>query len=144
MKGQDVLFSRKSDEWETPPELFAELNKEFRFDLDPCATASNAKCARYFTLEDDGLAQNWGGVASSVTRRIVILNHGLRKQQKKPSAAPLWSCSYLPGLIQDGFTTIYTIKQKSALSGGGYGLAGQKRRRPSRRWSLYSGGVNNV
>lgn len=61
MKGQEVLFSRKSDEWETPPELFAELNKEFSFDLDPCATAGNAKCARYFTLEDDGLAQNWGG-----------------------------------------------------------------------------------
>lgn len=61
MKGQNVLFSRKSDEWETPPELFEALDAEFHFDLDPCATPENAKCARFFTMEEDGLAQNWGG-----------------------------------------------------------------------------------
>jgi phage N-6-adenine-methyltransferase len=26
-----------------------------------CATAENAKCSRYFTIEDDGLAQEWRG-----------------------------------------------------------------------------------
>jgi site-specific DNA-methyltransferase (adenine-specific) len=38
-----------------------ELNKEFRFNLDPCSTHENAKCDKHFTKEDDGLAQNWGG-----------------------------------------------------------------------------------
>jgi phage N-6-adenine-methyltransferase len=33
---------------------------EFHFTLDPCATAENAKCARYFTKGQDGLLQDWG------------------------------------------------------------------------------------
>jgi phage N-6-adenine-methyltransferase len=31
------------------------------FDLDVCATPENAKCARYYTREQDGLAQSWTG-----------------------------------------------------------------------------------
>lgn len=61
MKGEKVLFSRKSDEWATPPELFEELDREFDFNLDPCATPDNAKCEKYFTMEENGLVQNWGG-----------------------------------------------------------------------------------
>lgn len=56
-----ILFSSASDMWETPQNLFDELNSEFNFDLDPCATPENAKCERYFTLADNGLIQNWGG-----------------------------------------------------------------------------------
>lgn len=51
--------------WATPPELFAELNAEFRFTLDPCATEKTAKCDRYFTEATDGLKQDWGGVVLS-------------------------------------------------------------------------------
>jgi site-specific DNA-methyltransferase (adenine-specific) len=49
------------DEWRTPPELFAGLDLEFKFTLDPCATKANALCATYFTRSDDGMAQPWGG-----------------------------------------------------------------------------------
>ncbi len=31
------------------------LNDEFRFDLDPCATAENAKCEKHIDKADDGL-----------------------------------------------------------------------------------------
>jgi len=48
-------------EWATPAGLFEELNNEFHFTLDPCATAQNAKCVKFFTEEDDGLAQSWDG-----------------------------------------------------------------------------------
>lgn len=58
----ETLFSSKSDDWETPQELFDSLNARYNFDLDVCATADNAKCARYFTKEQDGLAQEWSGV----------------------------------------------------------------------------------
>lgn len=61
-KGQKhVLFSSNSDIWETPQEVFNELDKEFNFTLDPCASHSNAKCNKYYTIEDNGLQQDWGG-----------------------------------------------------------------------------------
>jgi site-specific DNA-methyltransferase (adenine-specific) len=54
-------YNGNGREWGTPPELFAELDAEFHFTLDPCATPANAKCARYFTEADDGLTQSWAG-----------------------------------------------------------------------------------
>ena len=57
----EALFSSNTEEWATPQAFFDVLDAEFGFTLDVCATASNAKCARYFTKEDNGLRQNWGG-----------------------------------------------------------------------------------
>lgn len=57
----EALFSSKSDLWATPQAFYDELNKEFRFTLDPCATPENAKCNLFYTIEEDGLKQDWGG-----------------------------------------------------------------------------------
>ena len=57
----EALYSSKTDMWETPQELFDELDKEFHFDLDVCATPENAKCKRYYTPKQDGLSQPWDG-----------------------------------------------------------------------------------
>lgn len=57
----DVMFSKKSDEWATPQNLFDELNKEFAFTLDPCATKENAKCEKFYTIQEDGLSKSWKG-----------------------------------------------------------------------------------
>lgn len=57
----DVHYSSDSPEWSTPQDLFDELDSEFHFALDVCATTGNAKCERYFTVEQDGLAQEWTG-----------------------------------------------------------------------------------
>jgi phage N-6-adenine-methyltransferase len=62
-KARPVYFRSRSDEWATPWDLFARLDAEFHFTLDVCATAGNAKCQRYFTKADDGLAQTWSGYA---------------------------------------------------------------------------------
>lgn len=56
-----VMFSSQRSNWETPQDLFDKLNAEFNFTLDPCASADNAKCQKYFTQEQDGLKQNWQG-----------------------------------------------------------------------------------
>lgn len=56
--GGAALTSNK-DDWETPQALFDELDKDFHFTLDPCATKENAKCKKYFTKEQDGLLQDW-------------------------------------------------------------------------------------
>lgn len=55
-------FNRSKVEYETPPEIFEPLNKEFGFTLDVCADESNHKCPKYFTKEQNGLANDWSGV----------------------------------------------------------------------------------
>lgn len=54
-----VLFSSATDEWSTPQALFERLHGEFHFTLDVCADATNAKVARYYDLEANGLTQPW-------------------------------------------------------------------------------------
>lgn len=58
----DLMFSSKTDMWSTPQATFDSLDLEFHFDLDVCALAENAKCARFFTPDVDGLKQIWNGV----------------------------------------------------------------------------------
>lgn len=57
----DIMFSSKTDMWETPQDFFNKLNEEFHFNLDVCALPENAKCTAYFTPEMDGLIQPWYG-----------------------------------------------------------------------------------
>lgn len=47
------------DERATSPEVFLPLDKRFFFTIDVAATAQNRKCGRYFSIEDNGLAQSW-------------------------------------------------------------------------------------
>ena len=56
----NVHFSSTTDLHATPQDFFDKLNVEFGFGLDVCATPENAKCPRYYTKADDGLAQDWG------------------------------------------------------------------------------------
>ena len=51
MKKFKGLTTSISGEWSTPQWLFDELNEEFNFVIDVCASHSNAKCKRYFTKE---------------------------------------------------------------------------------------------
>lgn len=56
-----VHYMSNSNEWETPQELFDNLDDEFHFTLDPCATKENHKCKKYYTKKDDGLSKSWAG-----------------------------------------------------------------------------------
>lgn len=47
--------------WATPPEVFDPLEQEFRFTLDRCATVETAKCAKFYTEAENGLAKDWTG-----------------------------------------------------------------------------------
>lgn len=44
-----LFGSKKTDNWQTPPELYKQLNQEFNFDFDPCPLNSSF----------DGLKINW-------------------------------------------------------------------------------------
>jgi hypothetical protein len=58
----NVHFASTTDLWSTPQHLFDKLDREFGFTLDVCATPENAKCAKFYTVAEDGLAQPWEGV----------------------------------------------------------------------------------
>ena len=47
------------DCWDTPRDLFAEINTDGRFTIDVCAEPWSAKMSRFWTREDDGLAKDW-------------------------------------------------------------------------------------
>lgn len=59
MMDTDLMFSSRDNSWSTPQWLFDKLNGEFSFTLDPCADANTFKCAKYYTENDNGLAQSW-------------------------------------------------------------------------------------
>ena len=54
MKVNQGLFSSRNDEYETPPDVFRALDREFGFETDVCATPYNAKCPVFYTPEQDG------------------------------------------------------------------------------------------
>ena len=83
-----VHFSSKTYEWETPNELFRELDREFHFTLDVCATRDNAKCELFFSKEIDGLKQQWG------KRNFMNPPYGreIGKWVKKASKNPVTVC----------------------------------------------------
>lgn len=58
------LFSSLTCEWATPQALFDQLNEEFHFEWDVCATPDNAKCEQFFNGEDlwSSLVNEWRGV----------------------------------------------------------------------------------
>jgi len=56
-----AMTSRDTFEWPTPQAFFDELDAEFGFTIDVAATAENAKCPRFYTIDDDGLSQDWDG-----------------------------------------------------------------------------------
>lgn len=57
----NVMFSHKSDSWTTPQWLFDKLNQQYNFTLDPASDDQNHKCIKYYTIDNDGLKQDWKG-----------------------------------------------------------------------------------
>ena len=56
-----VAFSSKAHDWGTPQWLYDELNKEFNFTLDACASENNKKHSNFFSPKQDSLKQIWTG-----------------------------------------------------------------------------------
>ena len=56
-------FSCNRQDWATPWDFFQAQEALYGpFDLDVCALPHNAKCAKFFTPEDDALSKPWHGV----------------------------------------------------------------------------------
>ena len=115
-----ACLSSKSVEWATPREFFNKLDEEFHFNLDPCSTHENAKCEKHYTIEENGLSQDWGG---GTEYSAILLTEG--KYPSGSESATMragsrilsLSCSSLQGRIHHISTIISTGKRrKSDLS----------------------------
>lgn len=49
----------RTDEWETPPELFHKLNAVYSFKIDLAASNLNRKCETFYSKEDSSLEKDW-------------------------------------------------------------------------------------
>lgn len=65
----ELMFSKASDEWSTPQDLFDALDKEFGFDLDAAATRENCKVQPWLDPMINALIAHWHDCG-----RIVWLN----------------------------------------------------------------------
>lgn len=105
---KELMFSSNTPEWETPQDLFDRLDALYHFDLDAAATPENAKCARFFTKEDNGLMQMWGGIAcGAILHTAARSAHGSTRHTRRRGHRERWlSCFYRRGQTRLGFTTI--------------------------------------
>ena len=92
----DLMFSSEIQTWSTPQWLFDKMDEEFHFTLDACADKSNHKCKKYFTEEDNGLAQSWKG-------EVVWVNPPYGKYQM------LWIEKAYQEFIENEVTTVLLL-----------------------------------
>ena len=78
-----AMLSSKAMNWCTPADFFEKLDKEFHFNLDPAATHKSAKCANYFTPEENGLEQSWGGAECFAILHTQRSLTGLRRHTER-------------------------------------------------------------
>lgn len=52
-------MTSEKDDWETPQALFDRLDAVYHFTLDPASSHKNAKCAKHFTEQENGLLCSW-------------------------------------------------------------------------------------
>lgn len=85
-------LSAEKDEWATPDGLFAALDAEFGFTLDVCASPANAKCGRYFTAADDGLARSWAGETAWMNPPYSEVDEWMAKARAEAAAGAVVAC----------------------------------------------------
>lgn len=56
-----AAYSSDRMDWETPQELFDQLDAEFHFTLDAASSDANHKCKKYYTRENSAFDHSWGG-----------------------------------------------------------------------------------
>ena len=99
---QKTMFSSKTGNWATPQEVFDKLNWRFGpFDLDPCASTHNTKCANFFTEAENGLEKDWQEITCFVNPPY---GRGIDKWFKKHimklrNQTQRLLCLFLPGQI---------------------------------------------
>lgn len=129
-----VLFSSRETAWETPQELFDQLDREFEFELDVCALPENAKCGRFYTPEDDGLSQPWPGVVWCNPPYGREVGRWVEKAFAESAGGVRLSFSCRHGRIPGGSTDGFTNGRRCGSCVVGLNSAGVKTAHRFRAW----------
>lgn len=62
MANFNTKFNSEKQDWVTPQSFFNKLNESFNFTVDLAADKTNAKCEKFYSVEDDALTKDWIGV----------------------------------------------------------------------------------
>lgn len=138
----DVLFSSKRHDWETPQPFFDKLDREFHFTLDPCCTPDTAKCKKYYTPKENGLLQDWDGETVFCNplygRDLKTWIEKCYFESRKPNTTVVMLIPARTDTIAfHNYIYIYIILQKSDLSKDALNLKLTAKReipRRSRQW----------
>ncbi|MUV13564.1 DNA N-6-adenine-methyltransferase [Noviluteimonas gilva] len=124
-----VWASSATDLWATPQDFFDTLNAEFGFELDVCATDENAKCARYFTATNDGLAQEWRGVCWMNPPYGRVIGDWMRKAYESAQAGATVVC-LVPSRTDTRWWHDYAMKGEIRYVRGRLKFGGSKNSAP--------------
>ena len=97
----EVMFSSKTDLWETPQELFDKYDAIYHFETDVCALPENSKCKRVLLQKWTDLSRNGLACAGVILHTVGRLVSGLKRQL---NPLQLSSCFFLHEQTQNGFT----------------------------------------
>lgn len=122
MTGTGVFFTSRSDNWNTPQDLFDFYDRIYHFTLDAASSDENAKTAKHYTARDSGLEHSWGGgdrMAESSLRKgdIQMAEKGLRRRAEgKHCRRLLAACenrySLVSRLLYEGKHRVFEGKNK--------------------------------
>lgn len=124
-----VHFSSATEMWATPQGFFDCLDTEFGFQVDVCAIAENAKCARFFTPEEDGLAQEWAGICWMNPPYGRTIGHWMRKAYESSQAGATVVC-LVPARTDTAWWHEYAMKGEIRFIRGRLKFGGHKNSAP--------------
>lgn len=130
MKGQEVLFSKRSDEWATPQDFFDKLNTRWVFTLDPCATKENAKCPKFYTMADDGLTKSWAGETVFMNPPYSKISLWIEKAYREGLRAGTYVVCLLPSRTDTKWFHEYALKGRIEFIRGRLRFGGSKNAAP--------------
>lgn len=99
----DLMTSSLSEDWPTNQEWFNEWNAEFGFTLDAASNPVNAKCKKHYTMQENGLLQNWSNERVFINPPYNDLYAWVEKAAKELYQHKVFTVMFLPARTQNNF-----------------------------------------
>lgn len=82
MANKKALFTSMNQNWTTPKEFYANLNKEFKFDFDPCPSSNYTNGGKVNGLECDWGKRNYCNPPYTTKEQDAFINKGIEEWKK--------------------------------------------------------------